>query len=182
MSEIADRYRDLSAEFTRRVAAVPDGRWDDPSPCEDWTARDVLRHVVDTQASTPSYAGIEIKLERSVDDDPEGAWDEARDAMQDLLDDPVQAGTTYEGMFGETKLEKTVDTFIGLDLVVHAWDIARATGQDETMPPADVHQLFGRVKDMGDMLRTNGVCGPEVEVAADAPEQDRLLGLLGRTP
>ncbi len=182
MSEIADRYRNLAAEFTRRVATVPDERWEDPSPCEDWTARDVLRHVVETQASTPSYAGIEVTLGRSVDDNPAAAWDEARDAMQELLDDPERAGTTYEGMFGETNLEKTVDVFIGLDLVVHAWDLARATGQDETMPPADVHQLYEQVKGMGDMLRTNGVCGPEVEVASDASEQDHLLGLLGRTP
>ena len=54
-------------------------------------ARDVVRHVVDTQASTPSYAGEVITLERSVDDDPEAAWDEARDAMQALLDDPARA-------------------------------------------------------------------------------------------
>ena len=182
MSDVADRYRRLSAEFTRRVGAVPDERWDDPSPCTEWTARDVLRHVVDTQASTPSYAKEETVLERSADDDPAAAWAEARDAMQALLDDPARAGKSYEGMFGQTTLEKTVDTFIGLDLIVPAWDIARATGQEEIMPPDDVHELYAQVQQMGDMLRTSGVCGPAVEVPEDAPAQDRLLGLLGRQP
>ena len=182
MSDIADRYRRLSAEFTRRVEAAPVERWDDPSPCTDWSARDVLRHVVETHVSSPSYAGEKIVLERSVDTDPSAAWAEARDAMQELLDDPARAAKSYEGMFGETTLEKTIDTFLGLDLIVHAWDIARATGQDETMPSEDVHRLYGQVKDMGDMLQKNGATGPEVEVPADAPEQDRLLGLLGRQP
>ena len=182
MSDIADRYRRLSAEFTRRVEAAPEERWDDPSPCTDWSARDVLRHVVETHASSPAYAGEKIDLQVSVDTDPAAAWAEARDAMQELLNDPARAGKSYEGMFGATTLEKTVDTFIGLDLIVHAWDIARATGQDETMPPDDVHQLYGQVEEMGEMFRKNGVTGPEVEVPADAPEQDRLLGALGRQP
>lgn len=182
MSTFAERYRRLSAEFTRRVRAVPDDRWESPSPCTEWSARDLVRHVVETQASSPSYAGVTVVLERSVDDDPSAAWDEARDAMQALLDDPATAEKSYEGMFGTTTLEQTVDTFVGLDLVVHAWDLARATGQDEAMPPADVHEVYERVRDLGETFRSNGVCGPEVEVPADAPEQDRLLGLLGRTP
>ncbi len=50
MSDIAERYRRLAGTFEERIAAVPADRWEDPSPCEDWTARDVVRHVVDTQA------------------------------------------------------------------------------------------------------------------------------------
>ena len=55
--------------------------------------------------------------------------------------------------------------------MIHAWDIARATGQDETIPPDDVHRLYEQVKEMGDMLRTNGVCGPEVEVPGTRPSR-----------
>ena len=42
------RYRRLSEDFTRTVHAVPRDRWNNPSPCEDWTALDVVRHVVET--------------------------------------------------------------------------------------------------------------------------------------
>ena len=42
--------------------------------------------------------------------------------------------------------------------------------------------MRARTAEFGDMLRTQGVCGPEVEVAADADEQTKLLAFLGRHP
>ncbi len=182
MTEISDRYRSLAAEMTRRVEAVPADRWDNPSPCEGWTARDVLRHVVDNARSVPAYGGVEVELHRSVDDDSVGAWIEARDALQDVLDEPARAQAEYDGFFGRTSVEKTVDAFGGFDLLVHGWDIARATGQDETLPPEEVKRVHAMAQGLGDSLRTEGVCGPAVPVGEDASEQDRLLALLGRQP
>ncbi len=75
-----------------------------------------------------------------------------------------------------------MDRFLGIDLLVHGWDIARATGQDETLPDAEVARVYADVVELGDSLRAEGVCGPAVEVPADAPAQDRLLAFLGRTP
>src|SRR4029450_3742402 len=45
--ERADRYRRVAGQFTARARQVPEGRWDDPAPCEGWVARDVVRHLVD---------------------------------------------------------------------------------------------------------------------------------------
>jgi uncharacterized protein (TIGR03086 family) len=182
MTDIAERYRALAAELTRRIDAVPDERWDDPSPCAGWTAKDVLRHIVTTHGAMPGYAGLSLDLERSVDADPAGAWVEARDNMQALLEDPVRADTEYDGYFGRTTLAATVDRFLGLDLLIHGWDLARATGQDETLPAEHVHRVYTDALGLGANLRTKGVCGPAVPVPDDASEQDRLLGLLGRTP
>ncbi|MGH3098937.1 MAG: TIGR03086 family metal-binding protein [Streptosporangiales bacterium] len=182
MTEIASRYRKLAAEFTRHVADVPEEHWEDPSPCAGWTAGDVLRHVHDFHQHLPEYAGLSLDLPTSVDDRPLDAWVEARDAMQALLDDPERAGAEYDGMFGRTSVEQTVDQFVNFDLLIHGWDIARATGQDETLPADEVKQAYEGAVALGDNLRRDGVCGPEVPVSADAPLQDRLLGLLGRTP
>jgi len=182
MTAISDRYRRLSTEFTRRVDAVPDGRWDSPSPCEDWNARQVLQHVIDSHVNMPKYGGVVVTLTKSVDDDPRDAWLEARETMQELLDDPARAGAEYDGMFGRTSVQKTVDGFLGFDLLVHGWDIARATGQDETLPADEVQRVYADAGRLAGNLRMGGVCGPEVSVPADAGEQDRLLGLLGRTP
>lgn len=182
MTEISDRYRRLAADFTVRVEAVPADRWDNASPCPEWTARDVLRHVVDHHRNMPAYVDLSVKLEESVDDDPVGAWTEARQAMQDILDDPERAELEYDGYFGRTSLQQTVDRFLGFDLLVHGWDIARATGQDETLPADEVHRVYAEALSLGDSLRLGGVCGPEVSVPDEAPEQDRLLGFLGRTP
>lgn len=182
MSEIAENYRIRAAEFTRRVEAVPPERWDDPSPCAGWSARDVLSHMLDNHRNMPSYAGVILTVETQVEGDPYGAWTEARDKMQGLLEDPPRAQAEYDGYFGRNSVEATVDQFLGCDLIVHAWDIARATGQDEKLPVDEVTALYERMLPFGDTLRMNGVCGPEVPVPEDAPVQDRLLGLMGRTP
>ena len=47
MTEIADRYRRRADAFQRKVAAVTPEQWSNQSPCEDWTARDVVGHVLD---------------------------------------------------------------------------------------------------------------------------------------
>lgn len=182
MTAISDRYRSLAAEFTRRVEAVPADRWDDPSPCAGWSARDVLRHVIDNQRTMPGYAGLSVTFEESVDEDPTTAWAEARDATQALLDDPHRAGLEYDGYFGRTTLQQTIDGFLNFDLLIHGWDIARATGQDETLPAHEVQRVHQDALTYGDSLRLDGVCGPAVEVPDTASEQDRMLALLGRTP
>ncbi len=69
-----------------------------------------------------------------------------------------------------------------MDLLVHGWDIARATGQDETLPAHEVTRVYADAVSLGDNLRSEGVCGPAVEVPDDASDQDRLLALMGRTP
>lgn len=65
---------------------------------------------------------------------------------------------------------------------MHAWDIARATGQDEKLPEDEVTVVYDIMLPFGEMLRMSGICGPEGPVPAEAPVQDRLLGLMGRTP
>ena len=49
MSEVSERYQRLTDAFAAKVAAVPADKWEAPSPCPDWNARAVVRHVVDTQ-------------------------------------------------------------------------------------------------------------------------------------
>ncbi|GAA1753756.1 MULTISPECIES: TIGR03086 family metal-binding protein [Streptomonospora] len=181
-AETAERYRERSAEFTRRVEGVPEGRWESPTPCAGWTARDLLRHMIDNHTNMPGHVGIAIDLRIRVEDDPVAAWHEARTALQEVLDDPEQAATEFDGYFGRTSLARTIDDFLGFDLVVHAWDLARATGQDETLPAAEVARVFESARQLGETLRMEGVCGPEVSVPESASEQDRMLAYLGRRP
>ena len=68
MTEIADRYRRLSDAFATTVAGVAHDQWDDPTPCEDWTVRDLLRHAVDTQGMFLGLVGRELGPIPSVDD------------------------------------------------------------------------------------------------------------------
>jgi uncharacterized protein (TIGR03083 family) len=75
---IADRYDRLAADFAATIDAVPADRWASPSPCEDWTARDVVAHVVDNHGIFERFVGRELDIMPSADDDPAAAFAAAR--------------------------------------------------------------------------------------------------------
>lgn len=182
MTDAADRYRHLARRFTSVVDEVPEDAWETSSPCEGWTVRQVVDHVVESQHGFLARFGVEPTFDG--EDDVRARWHLVRDAVQAGLDDPATAQTEYGGMFGPTTFAATVDDFLSADLLVHGWDIARAAGlaQHEPMPAEEVEELDARLRPMGDTLRMPGAFGPEVPVPGDAPAQDRLLGFLGRQP
>lgn len=69
-----------------------------------------------------------------------------------------------------------------MEHVTHAWDIAKATGQDASFPDDLVKECLEVVTPMDAMLRMSGVCGPKIDVPADAPLIDQLAGFMGRQP
>jgi uncharacterized protein (TIGR03086 family) len=189
MGEIAERYRRRAEAFERKVGAVEPDQWENQSPCARWTARDVVEHVV--MMHGVMLQPVARKLEPA--DDPLTAFQEARAAVEEVLDDPILALTETDTPTGPLTTERHIDQVISDDLVLHGWDLARATDQDETMEPADVERLWAAAvkipPDLMEKFRTPDafgegieVYGPEVHVPADAPLQDRLLGLIGREP
>jgi uncharacterized protein (TIGR03086 family) len=180
MENVADRYRRLAAAMTARIAAVDPTAWSSPSPCEGWTARDVVRHLVDVHDRFEALVGLEPVQHPPVDDDPLAAFVAVRDRMQADLDDPVRREREYDGRFGRSTFGAAVDGFVCFDLVVHGWDLARATGQDETIDPDEVERLTAMVEAMGETMRANNVIGPPVEPAPGADARTRLLNALGR--
>ncbi len=179
MSSIADRYRLLAERFDQVVSAVPADRWANPSPCEEWTALDVVRHVADTERDLVIQLGLG---QPEPGDDPCASWRSVRVVVQDLLDDPATAGHAYDGYFGPTTFERTIDTFYCLDLLVHAWDLARAAGlaELEPMPSDEITASWEAMSPLSGSLRQPGLCGPEVPVADGADQQTRFLAFLGR--
>jgi uncharacterized protein (TIGR03086 family) len=182
VNQAADRYRTLTDEFERRVPLVRPEQWSNPSPCEDWTAGDVVGHVVATHGMMLGLIGRALSEAPPVDDGPLAAFQAARADMQTVLDDPELAATEYDGLFGRTQISATVDRFLGMDLVIHGWDLARATGQDEHLDPAEVERIWTDARELGDNLRQPGICAAPVKIADDAPLQDRVLAYLGRDP
>jgi uncharacterized protein (TIGR03086 family) len=182
MTETAERYASVAAGFTERVAAVPRAAWDKPAPCEKWVARDILNHVVEVSGQFLGDAGAELAAGPSVQDDPLGAWTTARDAIEAGLRDPAVAGAPRESPMGSMTFEQMVGFFGIGDLLLHTWDLARATGLDETLNPTEVHRLFEAMQPMDEMMRKGDAFGPKVDVPADADEQTRLIAFTGRTP
>jgi uncharacterized protein (TIGR03086 family) len=183
MSEISERYKKVAGGFTQRADEVPDGAWDNPAPCEGWVARDVVRHMVEWMPSMVlENVGISLPANPSVDDDPAGAWRMMSDTIQAALEDPAVATLEFETLPGTFSMENAVANFCIGDILVHTWDLARATGLDETIDADEVHRLVDAMEPMDEVLRQSGHYGPRVDVPADADEQTRLIAFTGRQP
>ena len=183
MTEPADRYRKVAAAFSDRVRAVPADRWDAPTPCEGWVARDVVRHLVEW---VPAFFfgswGIELPPAPGVDEDPVAAWLALDRALQGALDDPEVARSERDTRMGRSSFEATLDMICTGDVLVHTWDLARATGLDEALDAEEVHRMLEGAEPLDQALRSSGHYGPRVDVADDADEQTKLLAFLGRQP
>jgi uncharacterized protein (TIGR03086 family) len=183
MGEVAERYRKVAARFTERAHEVPADAWDAPAPCEGWVARDVVRHMVEWMPGFFGASGvIELPPSPTVDDDPLGAWRALDDRIQAAVDDPEVAGREVDTAAGRHTVEDAVGTFILGDVLVHTWDLARATGLDERLDPDEVHGMLQGMEPIDELLRSSGHYGPRVEVPADADEQTRLIAFTGRRP
>jgi uncharacterized protein (TIGR03086 family) len=180
MTAISDRYRRLAGEMTKKIEAVPSDKWGAASPCEGWTALDVVRHVSETPAIFFGMAGLEAPEVPPVEDGPAAAFAAARRATQAALDDPATATKEYDGFAGRSTFEKGIDQFICTDLIVHGWDLSRAAGLDERIAPGDLAAVREAMAPMGDKMRGPQAFGPEVEVPEGADEQTELLAFLGR--
>jgi len=184
VSDPADEHRRIAAAFTASVEATPADAWDRPAPPEGWVARDVVRHLVEwLPAFLAGSTGITLPAGPSVDDDPVGAWRTQTKAVQALLDDPVEAKREH-GLphIGTMSLEQAIDMIYTSDVFLHRWDLARATGQDETLDPAKCAAMLEGMLPMDEALRQSGQYGPRVDVADDADVQTKLLAFIGRDP
>jgi uncharacterized protein (TIGR03086 family) len=180
----AEEHRRIAGEFTRTVEGAAPAAWDNPAPPDGWVARDVVRHLVEWfPAFLQGAAGITLVSGPSVDDDPVGAWRTQTGAVQALLDDPAVADRVYElPHIGTMPLEQAIDMIYTSDVFLHRWDLARATGQDETLDADKCAEMLEGMLPMDDVLRQSGHYGPRVDVPDDADVQTRLLAFIGRTP
>ena len=180
MTTPSQRYATSSARFTALLDAVPDASWATPSPCEGWSVADVLAHVVSTETDFMVQRGVVVS---GTDGLPSiAAWPLVRAAMQGALDDPAIAGATFDGYFGPTTVEGTVYRFYTLDLIVHRWDIATACrlAEHATLTADEIETVRSNLVGLEPVMRSPGLFGPEVAVAADADDQARLLAYIGR--
>lgn len=183
MSEIPKRYRKNAGAFDRLVAGIRLDQWSNPSPCDEWDARGVVEHIVLMHGVMLRPLGRELSAASSTADDPHAAFRSARADVEAALADPAVATRDVETPMGTMTFAQHVDAVISGDMVLHSWDLARATGQDEAMPPDEVERIWDELSKIPEhILRRPGVLGPRVDVPDDAPLQDKLLGFLGRDP
>lgn len=183
-TEPAAEHRSIASTFTERVRGAAPATWDDRAPVPGWTARDVVRHLLDWfPAFLAGGADIRLPTGPTVDDDPLAAWLHHARVVQELLDDPATAGRTFaHARLPQMPLDQAISRFYTQDVFMHTWDLARATGQDERLDEARCRLLYEGMLPLDDLLRQSGQYGPRVPVPDDAGWQSRLLGFIGRTP
>ena len=184
MNSPADEHRRIASEFTVTVEGTGPESWDQPAPPEGWVARDVVRHLVEWfPAFLQAGTGMTLPAGPSVDYDPVGAWRTQADAVQALLDDTDAADREHDlPHIGRMSLGHAIDVIYTGDVFLHRWDLARATGQDETLDPDKCAAMLEGLLPMDEVLRRSGQYGPRVYVTDDADVQTRLLAFIGRTP
>lgn len=183
-SQVAANHTATAEGFTARVVGADPTRWDDASPVAGWCARDVVDHLVTwLPGFVEAGTGIVLPPVPPVADDPVAAWAAHVGRVQDLLDDPDTDERVYTSqMFGEIPLAQAIDQFYTTDVFMHTWDLARATGQDETLDEQRCRDTYEGMLPMDALLRSSGQFGPRVDVPDDASYQDKLIAFIGRDP
>lgn len=160
--------------FTERYDAITDEQWSASTPCDGWTVKDLVDHAVGVQVQfTGGMLGADIA---------EGAdWPTVRDAIRGALgNESALEGTTEMGPMGT--VPKTVPFGVSAsDLLIHTWDLARAIGADETLPPEGVSATYAGLQRFPEpMMRAENMFDPAVPCADDADEQTKMLSFAGR--
>jgi uncharacterized protein (TIGR03086 family) len=180
MSDQRATYERVMARFTALVDGIGDGQWDAATPCEGWTVRDLLEHVVVRDDRIAATLGGAPFVEGAVPADLRAAWHERAGWWAQRLADPATADAVWPTYFGELTLAQAVFRMMTGEIVIHTWDLARALGADEALDPGAVQEAYGEIRSHGDALRGPGAMGPEVAVADGADLQTRLLAFTGR--
>ncbi|WP_222264425.1 TIGR03086 family metal-binding protein [Modestobacter marinus] len=176
----ATSYEAADRSLSTVLAAVPADAWSRPSPCEGWSARDVVRHLVDTQRDLLTGHGLDLGPAPDVDADPAGAWRQHAGRVAAVIADDEVAERGYEGFFGPTTIGATLEQFYVWDMVVHRWDVARATGQDARLTDAELDRVAAGADSFGEALYMDGICRPGVTPPSGADRATQVLARLGR--
>ena len=188
MSEQLRMYTRAVYGFDHVARLAGSGDWDRPAPCDGWTTRHVVGHVVAVHRFIHSrLIGVEPSLdpftavEEHAGADPYATWAALRDDVLEALDQPGVLQRVVQSFNGDRVVNDLVG-FNVIDTTVHSWDLARALGVDERLDPAQVAWSTALGEPAAPRLRAGGMFGPEVEIGTDADPQLRLLAITGREP
>ncbi|WP_223125358.1 adenosylmethionine--8-amino-7-oxononanoate transaminase [Streptomyces sp. TRM68367] len=183
--DIVTALADAVNVFDATLTGVQDGAWDTASPCSDWSTRDVVGHVIGTLGkvaliargeptqSAPSQPG------EAAAGDPVKAWRDAAAAARTAVaeaDPTLQVDTPA----GRQNLARAL-AFPVSDIIVHAWDIAAATGRPLRLPDSLLAHIVHTCAQVPEAaLRGPGRIGEARPSAPGADDTTRMMAWLGR--
>jgi uncharacterized protein (TIGR03086 family) len=180
-----------AAEAARVVAGVPGHPMDAPTPCDDWDLRTLVNHVIlwtaysaERRAHGESVA--EDLMTKDFTADPGFAQDYAAQIGRAVAawSDPA-AWERELGVMGSGTPAADVAAMLIAEMVLHGWDVARATGQEYSCDEAVAASVLATVEAQGELFRQYQGFAAVVPLAggeADATVLDQALSLSGRDP
>jgi len=183
----ADLHRRAVEEFGTRVRAVADDQWELPTPCSDWSVRQLVNHLVyENRWTVPLMNGraiVEVGDRFEGDllgDQPKQAWDESSAEAVEAVGADGALDRNVDLSSGPTPATEYVSQLFA-DHLIHAWDLARAVGADERLDPELVDACAAWFASMEDLYRSIGAIGPRAGTPPGADAQTILLAAFGRT-
>jgi uncharacterized protein (TIGR03086 family) len=186
--ELIAAYRRALGGFGDLVAQVRPDQWAAPTPCEAWTVRQLVNHIVyEDRWTVPLINGASLgsvgnRFEGDLlGDDPVA---ETRDALAEAaaaVSAPGALSRTVELSFGMTPASEYVRQLLA-DHLVHGWDLAAAIDADRDLDDGLVDEVNVWFPANEEGYRAGGAIAAAVEVPADARTQDRLIAAFGRDP
>ncbi|GGV16627.1 TIGR03086 family protein [Streptomyces filipinensis] len=180
------------ARIVARLAeSVTDEQRSAPTPCPEYAVRQLLGHI--HMLSVAFRDAARKDLGSTIDTSPDAfvpdiapGWradlPKALDELADAWRDPAAwTGMTRAG--GVDLPGEVAGAVVADELVIHGWDLARATGRPYAPDPAALDAVHGfLLAAAADPDRGGGIFGPVVPVPPEAPLLDRAVGLSGRDP
>ncbi len=169
------------------IANVPADRWNTQSPCSEWDTRGVVNHIIGgAKMVTACVSGHELDMSTLAGDlagdNPAANFRSAADAaLAAFRADPAILAKTVKMPFGEFPGAAVAGIFIN-DNFAHAWDIAKASGQNTDIAPEMAEAVLTAAQGfITPELRMPGLFDAEKPAPANASAADRVAAFMGRT-
>ena len=180
MTGVQATYRQVARGFDAAVDSVTDDQWANESPCEQWSARDVVGHVIAGHRRVIANVKGGESEPLGADEDPKEAWEKAFLGVDQIAGDSEALAIEIDGPTGKMSVGEIIGRFVSMDLLVHTWDLARTVGADERLEEDSVRRAYDALKPMDAMIRQPNVFGPKLEPPPGADLQTEFLYFLGR--
>jgi uncharacterized protein (TIGR03086 family) len=156
--------------------------------CPDWDLRTLLNHTIlwtSYSAERRAYGESVAEELMSKDFTAEPGYAQAYQAQLDKAVDAWSKPEAWAGdrnVMGSATPAADIAAMLIMEMVLHGWDVAKATGQDYRCDDAVASYVLDTVQAQGDMFRQYQGFAAVVPVPDDAPAFDRALALSGRDP
>ncbi|GAA1654557.1 TIGR03086 family metal-binding protein [Actinoplanes couchii] len=182
-TEISDLLGRAVPATAALVAGVRDEQLGQATPCAEFTVRDLLNHLFQVARNFQLLAARQDVDWTDTPDSLTGDWRaDFRSHAHDMIiawADPAALDGVSPGM---GLPQRTLGLMMVVDLVVHGWDLARATGQPYTVDAGLLAPTAEFLDIMGDMGRKMGAFGPAVPAPDGTDRLGELLAVTGRDP